>query len=184
MTGARIEFETELETFRKEVDTASQLLYTHFTVRDVAANKPSILHALNRHPYFWATTMYALQCSGFVALGRIFDQRSPHNVDTVLRLAQRHAVLFTRDELAKRKREGSANAYKWLPNYMMDVYVPIPNDFRRLRKKVAKRRTYIRRHMTGFGTGSLLTMKSPIPPQWQNYSRKSKFAPFSNFSSS
>jgi hypothetical protein len=141
MTTPRAAFEAELETFRKEVDTASQLLYAHFAVHNVAAAKPGVLAALNQHSYFWATALYALQCSGFVALGRVFDQRSPHNVDTVVRLAQRHAFLFSKDELAKRKREGSTNADDWLPVYMADVYVPVADDFRRLRKEVAARRT-------------------------------------------
>lgn len=143
MTNPSAEFEAELETFRKEVETVSQLLYAHFTVHNVASAKPKVLAALNQHSYFWATTLYALQCSGFVALGRVFDQHSPHNVDTVLRLAQRHSFLFSKDELAKRKYEGSANADEWLPAYMEDVYVPVPDDFRRLRKEVAtKRATY------------------------------------------
>ncbi|MCX7009021.1 MAG: hypothetical protein NTY53_17530 [Kiritimatiellaeota bacterium] len=140
MINARSEFEAELETFRKEVDTASQLLYAQFTVHNVVGKKPNILKILNQYSYFWATTLYALQCSGFITLGRIFDQKSPHNVDTVLRLAQRHAALFTKAELSNRKREGSANADEWLPAYMTNVYEPTPTDFRRLRKAVAAKR--------------------------------------------
>ena len=140
MSTSRTEYEAELEIFRQEVETAAQLLYTHMAVHTVAARTPAINKMLNRNPYFWSTTLYALQCSGFIALGRIFDQRSPHNVDKILKLAQLHSRLFSKAELADRKREGSSNADEWLADYLVDVYEPTPDDFRKLRKEVSARR--------------------------------------------
>jgi hypothetical protein len=73
-------------------------------------------------------------------LGRIFDQKSNHNIDKILSVAQRHIEIFSKEALEKRKRAGSANAAEWIDEYMKSVYVPTAEDFRRLRKYVAKYR--------------------------------------------
>jgi hypothetical protein len=133
-------FESELNTFRSEVDWAIRLLYSHLTVHSIAAKRPATLKALNSHGYFWTTTLYALQCSGFIALGRIFDQKSPHNVDKVLRLAQNQISIFSKTELAKRKSAGGGSAKEWLSDYLDGAYEPTHKDFRKLRKQVASQR--------------------------------------------
>jgi hypothetical protein len=55
--------------------------------------------------------------------------------------------IFSKQSLESRKRKDSDNAEEWIDEYMKDVYVPTPQDFRRLRKHVAKyRRIYIERY--------------------------------------
>ena len=48
--------------------------------------------------------------------------------------------IFSKVALAERKRRGSANAGDWLDEYMRDVYVPTPADFKRIRRYVDARR--------------------------------------------
>ncbi len=133
-------FTHELEVFRTELESAIQFLYADRAMNTVLANDKSKLSIINWNPLFWVTVAGALHTSFFITLGRIFDQDSRHNIDNVLRTAQANASIFSKESLEKRKRSGSANAAEWINEYMKTVYVPDANDFRRLRKYVAKYR--------------------------------------------
>src|SRR6476660_2858384 len=85
---AETQFTRELEVFRTEADSALQFLYTFSAINAVLTKDKQALRAVNRTPLFWKTNLGALQTGFFIVLGRIFDQNSRHNIDTVLRLAQ------------------------------------------------------------------------------------------------
>jgi len=133
-------FANELEVFRTEADSGIQFFYSYLAVHDVAGEHKEVLLLLNRAPLFWNTALVALQTSIFIALGRVFDQQSNHNVDRLLKIAQLNMAIFSKEALAGRKRRDSANADEWLDEYLRDVYEPNADDFRRLRRHVAKRR--------------------------------------------
>jgi hypothetical protein len=140
MNKAAEEFERELEVFRTESEQAKQFLYAHLAIHDVAADSRSVYKLLNRSPLLWNTIAGALQTSAFIALGRVFDQNSPHNIDRLLRLAQDNPRIFSKAALSRRK-QGSKSAHpEWLDEYLKTVYEPKPADFRRLRSHVRKRR--------------------------------------------
>jgi len=134
------QFEHELEICRSEVEGSLQLLYGYLTVHAVAARDEKVLASLNKTPLFWNTCIYGLQNSFIIGLGRIFDQKSKHNLDKIIRLAQDNSEIFSKESLAKRKRKGSSNADEWLGDNLKKVHVPSPTDFRRLRKLVKKYR--------------------------------------------
>jgi len=75
-----------------------------------------------------------------MVLGRIFDQGSPHNIDRVLGIAQRNPEIFSRAALGARRQGRSDTPPEWLDEYIRGVYEPTPQDFRRLRAYVHKRR--------------------------------------------
>ena len=77
-------FERELEILRTEAEAAAQFLYAYLSVHETAGRHPSVVRLINTAPLFWNTNLGALQTSAFIALGRIFDQDSPHNIDRVL----------------------------------------------------------------------------------------------------
>jgi hypothetical protein len=133
-------FIDELEGFRREASAVSQFVLSYLSIHSIAAGNASVRRALNRHPLFWNTALAAFQQAGIVALGRIFDQTSPHNIDALLRNAERSRHIFDKSFLASRKQGLAANAPQWLPAYLLDVHVPKQADFRRLRKMVAKHR--------------------------------------------
>ncbi|MDI6764064.1 MAG: transposase [Thermodesulfobacteriota bacterium] len=136
-------FEYELETFRKEAEAAIQFLYAYLTVHRVAARNSLVHRLLNEAPLFWNTSLGALQTAAFIALGRVFDQSSQHNIDRLIRTAQKDPDLFSKDELARRKQGTEAARPEWLDDYLQDVYEPTSEDFRRLRSHIAKwRKTY------------------------------------------
>jgi len=137
-TDAR--FEHELEVFRTEAETAAQFFYGYLAIQAAAGAENSIYRLLNTAPLFWNTILGALQTAAFVALGRIFDQDSAHNVGRLLRLAEDNPQLFSKAALAKRKQGADKGPPKWLNDYLRDAYEPKPPDFRRLRGYVSKQR--------------------------------------------
>lgn len=135
-------FKYELEVFQTEVESGIQFFYMYLAFNSVLCKNKQALKIVNRTPLFWRTNVGALQTSSFIVLGRIFDQdqKSKHNIDRLLRVAQEHSDIFSAEALEVRKRAGSANANEWISDYMKDVYVPSADDFRRLRKYVSKYR--------------------------------------------
>lgn len=134
-------FEHELEVFRTEVEAATQFLYAFLAVHAVAADNKKVYKLLNKAPLFWNTNLGALQTAAFIALGRIFDQNSAHNVDRLLRLAQDNRQMFKKEALGRRRQGNDLEPPAWLEEYLQGVYEPTPEDFRRLKNHVKKRRS-------------------------------------------
>lgn len=126
--------------YRTEAQSGAQFLYGYLAFNSILSERKKALSAVNKTPLFWNTTMGALQTAFFIVLGHIFDQDSPHNIDQLIKLAQDNRDIFSKEALAIRKRQGSANADEWLDDYLKASYVPTNKDFRALRKKVKEHR--------------------------------------------
>src|SRR5262249_51272871 len=85
------------------------------------------------------TTDNALLLAAFVALGRIFDQRSRHNVDRLLKIASEDLGLFSKAALVRRKEAEGLPSVHAAP-FAEHAFEPTAADFRLLRKDVAERR--------------------------------------------
>ena len=133
-------FERQLEALRRNCEAAAQCFYGHQAINEMALRRPAVHRALNRNGMFWSTTAGAMQVAAFIAMGRVFDQGSPHNVDRLLKLAQGQPSLFSREALRRRKQDRDATPPSWLDAYMPGVHVPAPAEFRRLRAHVKKHR--------------------------------------------
>ena len=134
------DFSHELEVFRTEIESAIQFFYAYLTIHAALADNEKVLRIVNETPLFWRTNVGALHTSIFIVLGRVFDQSSNHNIDRLLKVAQDHSDIFSKEALEARKRKGSENADEWIDEYMKHVHVPTVRDFRRLRKHVSKYR--------------------------------------------
>lgn len=134
------QFEDELDIFRTETQAATQFFYAYLAVHAVAADHKPVYRLLNTAPLFWNTNFGALQTATFIALGRVFDQKSKHNLDRLLGIAQGNPGIFSKAALAARKQGNSPTPPEWLAEYLRDVYVPTAADFRRLRTHVRKHR--------------------------------------------
>ncbi len=133
-------FKHELEVFRTEEESATQFFYAYQAVHAVAYESKQVSDRLNTEPLFWNTCLGALQTSAFIALGRIFDQDSAHNLDRLLRMAQENSQIFSKAALAQRQHDGNGKRPEWLDDYLRTAYEPTPKDFRRLRTYVKRRR--------------------------------------------
>lgn len=141
------QFERELEIFRTEAETAAQFFYAFLTIHASAGADKAVFRLLNTAPLFWNTILGGLQTAAFVALGRIFDSDSTHNLARLLRLAQDNPQIFSKAALARRKQGTSATPPPWLNDYLKSAYVPEAADFRRLRGHFSKhRKTYLEKY--------------------------------------
>jgi hypothetical protein len=139
---AQTEFEKELEIFRTEEETAQQYFFSYLSVRSLAARNPDVLRVMNTAPLFWITTHHAMLLSAFVALGRIFDQDSKHNIDRLMVTASKELAAFSKANLAARKKSAGLTQ-KEAADYVSDKHELTPKDIRALRKEIAAwRRIY------------------------------------------
>jgi hypothetical protein len=140
MTNCENEFERELDLFRSECESAAQFFFGYLAIHEVAKRREAVFRLLNENALFWNTVAGAMQTAAIIAIGRVFDQGSPHNIDKVLRLAQDNPSMFSKASLGRRKQGSAPQPPPWLEQYLGDVHVPGPPDFRRLRSHVKKRR--------------------------------------------
>jgi hypothetical protein len=141
MSTPAADFESQLELFRTEGQSAIQFFYAWDATHAVAAKDKTVVRLLNEAPLFWNTALGALQTSTLVALGRVFDPDADnHSVTRLLALAHGNLQIFSKEALAIRKQKLSANADEWLHDYLKTAYVPTRDDFRRLKRQVAQRR--------------------------------------------
>ena len=108
-------FEDELEVYRREEEEAQQSFFAYIGVRDLIAQRADVHRLVNRNSMFWITTHHALMVSFFMAVGRIFDPASKHNVGRLMRAVENNRPLFTREALRQRKKPlllpGQADEY-------------------------------------------------------------------------
>ena len=140
MTVAEALFERELEIFRTEAEAGMQFLSAYLAVHAVAAKHKAVHRLLNETPLFWNTCLAGLQTASFMALGRIFDNDSDHNLNKLLRITQDNLEIFSKAALGRRKQGSSPEPPEWLTEYLRNSYEPTIRDFRRIRAHVRKRR--------------------------------------------
>lgn len=143
MSTSERQFEDELELFRTEAESAVQYFYAHLAIHEVARRRRDVFDLLNANAMFWMTVSGALQTAAFIAIGRIFDQDTPHNLDRLLKYAQGNIAMFSKAALGKRKQGTAAERPVWLDEYLQRVAEPSRTYFRRLRAKTREfRRIY------------------------------------------
>jgi HEPN superfamily AbiU2-like protein len=140
---AEEQFLEELDVFREGAEAASQYLYAYLTIDRLARERQRVRQHVGENATFWLTVQSALQISLLMALHRVFDQQSAHNLDRLIRLAERHRLgLFSRAALARRKSGGGPDP-SWLTQYVSAAHEPTVDDIRELRRRVAGlRRVY------------------------------------------
>jgi hypothetical protein len=77
-------FLSELTIFYEERAIAQRYFFGYLTIRNKAAEDKKLLGVINQNPWFWITVEHSLLLATFIALGRIFDQDSSHNIDKLM----------------------------------------------------------------------------------------------------
>jgi hypothetical protein len=117
------DFERALEIFRTNVQLGAQFFYAYLAVHALAGKHTAVYRLLNRTPLFWNTSLGALQTATFIALGRVFDGTTQHNLSALLDLAEQNRQIFSKQALATRANHSVA----------VRAHEPNAADFRRLR---------------------------------------------------
>jgi hypothetical protein len=136
LTAEEQRFLDELEVLCAGAEAASQYLYAYLAIALRARDRQRVRRHVRENSTFWVTVQSALQTSCLIALGRVFDQNSQHNLDRLTGLATRGRLsIFTHGALRERKRRGGPEP-KWLAQYIADADVPSADDFREMRRRV------------------------------------------------
>lgn len=134
------DFLTQLDNFKHEAYVAAQYLYSDMAVQHAASKSKKLLERLNMTPTFWLTHTAGMQVAAYVAIGRVFDTKSPYNINALLNAFENSLSEFSREALATRKRDGRLNDPEWLAEYLERAHYPNMRDVERLRSKVAEYR--------------------------------------------
>jgi AbiU2 len=136
------EFERQLAIFHVEHVTAQQYFFSYASLRGIAASNGAVFKSMNATPLFWLTVESSMLLSMFIALGRIFDPGSPHNLARLMKTATEGRAIFSREALAARKRaEGlSADDADRFVSDAFDVFEPSVDDFKSLSKQIEEKR--------------------------------------------
>jgi AbiU2 len=133
-------FSSELAIFHEEQEIAQRYFFGYLAIREKAAEDKELLGVINRNPRFWTTVDHGLVLAMFVALGRIFDQKSSHNIDKLLKAV--NVKEFSRAALEARLLASGRSAEE-VAAPVKHAHELTDKEVRELRKKVAHwRRIY------------------------------------------
>ncbi len=135
------DFEKQLANFDHEVTVIASYVYAEMAIHHAASKSKPLLAKLNRTPTFWKTCYAALQSSAYFALGRVFDLKSPYNIEALIVSIEHDLTIFSKTALAQRKKQVGFADQNRLANYLSGAHVLNSSDVLRIRRVVARRRT-------------------------------------------
>jgi hypothetical protein len=130
------ELDREIEIFRKEEEEAQQSLFAYLGIRTLLAERRDVLEMVNRNSMYWITSQHALLVNAFIALGRVFDQSSSHNIDLLLKMVETNLPTLNRDALRERKQQ--VISADQAAAYVLDKHATTIEDVRAMRTEVKK----------------------------------------------
>lgn len=134
------DFEKQLRNLALETTVVASYVYAEMAIQHAASKSKPLLATLNRTPTFWKTCYAAFQSSAYVALGRIFDLKSPFNLEALIASMEDDMSVFSRNALAARKVKAGFISPTRLQEYVSNAHVLDAKDIRRIRQAVARRR--------------------------------------------
>jgi hypothetical protein len=138
-------FERQLSNLDRESTVIANYVYAEMAIQHAASKSRKLLNRLNSTPTFWITCNAALQSAAYIAIGRVFDRKSPYNLEALVVSMEKDLSVFGRNALAERKREGKAIDPPWLQDYLNKAYFPKRSDVARIRKHIATYRALYER---------------------------------------
>ena len=135
-------FVDELAIFQVEEAAAQQYFFGYLTVTQMAAENSEFLKLIHIYPWFWVTAHHAMFMATFVALGRIFDKNTPHNIDALMFVVSAEIEEFSVDALKARLVKKGLSPEQ-VAHHVSIAHPLTPSEVRELRKKIAHwRRVY------------------------------------------
>lgn len=133
--SAEDDFIRELEIFNGETNTAARSFYQYISTHHTAGENADVATVLNNSPWFWNTALAALLATTMIALARVFDHKSKHNLATLLSAAQVDLGVFS-PESFKRRRFDADPARVVSESQLKNVVVPAVEEFRAIEDEV------------------------------------------------
>lgn len=138
-------FERQLKSLESESNVIANYVYAEMAIQHAASKSKKLLSRMNMTPTFWNACNAAFQSAAYIALGRVFDLKSPYNLNELLISVEKEIHLFQRPALEQRKRAGFTGNFSWLPGYLDRAHYLTLKDVNRLRKKVDEYRSLYNR---------------------------------------
>lgn len=125
-----IEFWNDYELIRGEINKAIETFYTYLSIHKIANDNKEIYREMNNNSTFWNISLYSLQTTFFITMGRIFDDgKDAFSIHKFIQSTLAHPELFSKKSLAKRKSKGNSEP-DWLNDYLKNVFEPGVPDLR------------------------------------------------------
>src|SRR5688572_17562256 len=100
MTREEAEFDERLAIFRRQKAEATKIWFAAAAINEVSKN-PKTNRMIQRTPSFWITVRGGLERHALICVGKVFDQTSPYNIETLLKAAwqAKEAGVFSKPAL-------------------------------------------------------------------------------------
>jgi hypothetical protein len=99
------QFEAHFAALKSNGRAASIFVYSEITLHHFFGCDTDLFGRVNEHAGFWNGVLAALQTSGFIALGRMYDEDgSAHTIRALLRFVEDYVGLFRPAALEARRR--------------------------------------------------------------------------------
>ena len=134
------DFEKQLDNLELEATVIANYVYAEMSIHHAASKSRKLLSVLNRAPNFWRTCYAAFQSSAYIALGRVFDLKSPFNIEELITSMESDLSVFSTKALSSRKYSAGLKDPAKLREYVSEAYVPTAKDIQRIRRAVQRRR--------------------------------------------
>jgi ribosomal protein S16 len=126
---------------------AQRYFFCYLTIRNKAAEDKELLAVIKSNPWFLTTVDHSLLLATFIALGRIFDQRSPHNIDRLMSVVSANIQEFSLVALGARLIS-KGRSVEEVGRYLRDAHELTAKEVKELKKKVESwRRVYKENHL-------------------------------------
>lgn len=136
------ELAERIEALGRDSRSCAVFVYTELAFHRIIGGDPSALDRIQPHAGFWNAVLAGLQCSAFVALGRIYDKgkgtRSAHHL---LKYAETNRGVFSHAMLRQRKR-GHGLDETAADEFVKDAFEPRHGAFDDLRKEFERHQAY------------------------------------------
>ena len=129
-----------LRTFKRQADDCVAALYAYLTIHTVAGASRPIREHVNENALFWNIALHALQSALILALGRVFEHNTPHNIHTFMQVTSDNRIAFLRVALGRRKAAIFDRDPEGLKSYIREARSPRPGDFSRVAARVREHR--------------------------------------------
>jgi hypothetical protein len=174
------DFEKQLSNLGLEVSVIASYVYAEMAIQHAASKSKKLLRLLNRTPTFWLTCNASFQSSAYLALGRVFDLKSPYNLEALIASMEHDMGIFSRGALSARKASSGFSDPSRLQKYVANAHVLDASDIRRIRRAVSRRRLIYDRairpvrhqylaHRQAHGSESVRSLynKGKVKEMWQ-----------------
>ncbi|MEQ1596902.1 MAG: transposase [Casimicrobium sp.] len=129
-------FESQLESLRNEANLIAGYVYAELAINFRAGKSRKLLQRLNETPMFWKYVAAGFQTSAYIAISRVFDDKSRYAIKELVKAFDRDLELFQRESLAARKWSGAGEKPEWLDNYLDEAYYPTKADVQKIALRI------------------------------------------------